>query len=471
MPYKDLREYLEVLERKGKLHRIRAEVDKDWEISAVCRRMFQKFPALQRVGLLFENVRGHSIPVAVGVLGASKAIYMLALEAGTPGEIIERWKRGLNHPLTPRLVKTGPCKEVVLKGDQVNLLIFPVPVWTVGHDPGPYITAPYVCTKDPDTGITNVGTYRVQVKGKDRTGVFITPVHHGFVHIKKNDALNRPTPVAIVIGADPTIGLCAVAPVPTGVDEFAVAGGLRGEPLDLVKCETLDLEVPATAEIIIEGEFLPNYQEMEGPFGEFTGYIGPAGLNPLMQVKCITHRQNPIYQAFISEMPPSESSMIRGLGHELAFLTHLRDVLGLPVVDLCLRESGGGAAYMVIAMKKNHPGQPKQAIWGAWGYDGGYGKITVVVDDDIDPHDDFRVDWAMSYRMQPERDIFIERNTPPLRLDPSVGAPDLPQHEKAQLMASKIGIDATKKHAFPPLALPPREHLEQVDKQWEKYGF
>lgn len=471
MPYKDFREYLDVLERRGKLHRIKAEVDKDWEISAVGRRMFQKFAARNRVALFFENVKGFSSPVTLGVLGASKEIYMLALEAESNNDIIQKWKQGLNHPLTPRLVDTGPCKEVIHRGEDVNLLDFPIPIWTVGQDPGPYITAPYICTKDPETGARNVGTYRTQVKGKDRVGVFITPVHHGMMHIKKNDALNKPTPVAIVIGADPTLGLCAVAPVPTGVDEFAVAGGLRGEPMELVKCETVDLEVPAAAEIVIEGEFLSNYRELEGPFGEFTGYIGPAGLNPLMQVKCITHRKNPIFQAFISEMPPSESSMIRGLGHSLAFLTHLRDVLGLPVIDLCLRESGGGAAYMVISMKKDHPGQPKQAIWGAWGYDGGYGKIAVVVDEDIDPHDDFQVDWAMSYRMQPARDVFIETNTPPLRLDPSVGTPDMPQHEKAKLMASKIGIDATKKHDFPPLALPPREHLEKVDRQWDKYGF
>ncbi|MCL5075824.1 MAG: UbiD family decarboxylase [Chloroflexi bacterium] len=470
MPYRDLREYIARLEQGGRLKRIKKEVDKDWEIAAVCRKVFQKIPPERRSALLFEHVRGFTIPVAVGLLGASPEVYALALET-TVDQIGERWDRALSNPIPPRLVEMGPCKENILKGDDVDLLKLPVPTWTVGQDPAPFFTSPYVCTKDPISRVPNVGCYRMQLKGKNKTGIFADTIQHMNLHMQAAEARGESLPVAVIVGAEPTIGYVAVTKVPFGVDEFAVAGGLRGEPVELVKCETVDLEVPATAEIIIEGEVPPYYREPEGPFGEFPGYMGAAGDLPIINVKCITHRHHPIYQAFFSQMPPSESSCIKAISREWTIYKHLKRDLGLPIVDVHLKESGASIAYLVISLKKQYEGQPKQVMWAAWSVDSTCGKITVVVDDDIDIRDPFALEWALSFRMQPARDIIVMDNVPAVALDPSIAPPHVPQTDRARLMGSKIGIDATRKHEYPALALPPAEHLELVEKNWIAYGF
>lgn len=470
MPYRDMREYLDVLERAGKLKRIAKEVDKDWEIAAVCRVAFQSIPEAERPALFFERVRGFDIPVVAGILGGSREIYALALETGVDG-IARKWTQAQTHPVEPVLVESGPCQEVVQLGAEVDLLRIPVPVWTVEHDPAPFLTSPYVCTKDPDTGVRNVGTYRVQVKGKDRLGLMVNFHQHARQHMERNDELNQPTPVAIVLGTDPTIGLCSVAKVAYGLDEFAVAGGLRGAPVELVRCRTIDMEVPATAEIVIEGIIPPRSQEPEGPFGEYTGYMGPAGLAPEIQVTAITHRRNPIYQAFISQMPPSESSRIRGIGREMAIYKHLVEDLKLPVKDVRLKESGGSAAILAISIQNKRAGLVQQVMWAAWAVDPALGKWVIVVDDDIDIQDDFALDWAMAFRVQPEHDIHIYRDTASIRLDPSQAPWGTPGLTRERAVSSKVGVDATKKHAFPPVALPPAEHLARVRAAWKEYGF
>lgn len=470
MAYEDLREYLAVLERAGKLHRVKKTVDPGWEVAALARVVFQKIPEKTRPALFFEQLKGSSIPIVGGVLGASREIYALALETSVDG-IADKWAGAQSHPVRPEIVSRGPCQENILQGDQVDVFKFPVPVWTVGHDPGQYMTAPFIVSKDPETGIPNVGTYRVQLKEKNRLGCMVNFIQHLRRHVEMNNNLGRPTPVAIVMGTDPTVGLTSVSKLPYGVSEFAVAGGLRGEPLKLVKCVTSDLEVPATAEIVIEGEIPPNYLEHEGPFGEYTGYMGPDGGAYVVNVKCITHRHNPILQVFFSQMPPSESSVIRGFGREAAIFKHLTEDHQLPVEDVRLKESGGSAAYMAISIKKEYPGQAREAAWAAWSLDPTFGKFTVVVDSDIDIRDDFALDWALSFRVQPARDCYIIPDTPSVRLDPSTAPADEPQLTRRRQMASKLFIDATMKHTYPPLALPPREHLEKVAATLEDYGL
>lgn len=470
MPYADLREYLQALEGHGKLHRVTREVDKDWEISAVGRSTFQRIPAARRPALLFERVKGSTIPVLVGALGASLEVYALALETTVQG-IHAKWEKALANPIPPVRIPTGPCKENILMGDQVDLGKFPIPTWTAHQDPGPYINLPYVCSKDPEDGSRNVGTYRMQVKGKNKTGLFISTFKDPLSHIAKNEKLGRPTPIAVVIGADPTIGLTSVATVPRDVDEFALSGGLRGAPVELVKCETSDIEVPATAEIVLEGEIPPNIREHEGPFGEHTGYMGAEGDTYVFHIKCITHRNNPIFHGIISLLPPSESSCIRLAAREFPILKHLRDRLGLPVVDVHLKESGGTGPYLVISMKKQFPEQVKQVIWGAWSFEPTFGKIVVVVDDDIDIRDANALDWAICYRMQPQHDAFIVPEAAAYRLDPSTAPIDVPSHHPSRRIGSKLAMDATRKHEFPGVAVPPKEHLDQVWSQWEEYGF
>lgn len=471
MPYKDLREYLNALENQGLLHRVAKEVDKDWEIAAAARVLFQKVPSKRRPAIMFERIKGHSIPVVAGVLGASRPVYALALETEIE-KISERWSHAQLHPVEPVVVPYGPCKENILTGEQIDMMRFPVPIWTVGEDPGPYLTSPYVVTKDPETGIHNVGTYRVQVKAKDRVGCMVNFHQHARRHVELNNNMGKPTPVAIVLGTDPAIGLCSVARIMYGLSEYAVAGGLRDQGVELVKCETNDLLVPATAEIVIEGEIAANTLKHEGPFGEYTGYMGPDGPAYEVNIRAITFRNNPIYQAFISQMPPSESSLIRSLGREAGLLKGLREDLRLPVRDLRLKESGGAAAYLVISIKQDgSAGLVKQVAFGAWAIDPTLGKFMVVVDDDIDIWDDFAVDWAISFRAQPAKDCLIIPDTAAVRLDPSTAPEDEPQLTQKRAVGSKILIDATKKHKYPPLAIPPKEHLKRIMEELEAYGL
>jgi UbiD family decarboxylase len=469
MPYKDLREYLAVLEKKGLLCHVTAEVDKNWEISAVCRQTFRKIPQDRRPALMFDKIKGHSIPLVVGILGGSREIYATAL--GTDQEhVFDVWQRG-KSPIPPRLVESGPCQEIVQMGEEANLEMLPAPIWTVGQDPGPYHTSPFVISRDPETRVENVGTYRLQVKGAHRGGLMINPQRGMRLHMNKNEARGSHTDAAIVFGTDPVIGLTSVSPFPTGVNELAAAGGIRGEAVDVVRCKTVDIEVPATAEIIIEGRVPCKGLEPEGPFGEYAGYMGAGGNNPVFEVTCITHRRNPIYQAFLSQMPPSESSCIKAFGRENEIRRHLRQNLGLPVTDVCMTETGSSTATVLIALNKQNRFQPLKAMMGVWSMSAGIGKIVVVVDDDINIRDPWQVDWAIAFRMQPDKDVRIISDAEPITLDPSQPLRDGQPIPAAEQVSSKLGIDATKKHPYPAPSVPPKEHLDKVAAQWERYGI
>ena len=470
MPYLDLRDYLDRLEQAGKLKRITKPVEADWEISAVGRVAFRDIPESTRPALLFENVDGSDIPVTLGILGGSRQIYGLALEVEpTPQAITTAWRKAGDSPIPPITVEEGPVKDTILKGDQADVTVFPVPTWTVGEDPGPYLTAPYVVTKDPETGAHNVGTYRTQVKEPRKLGVWINFVQDGRKHVEMWEEREKPTPVAIVLGSEPTLGLCSVSRVPYGVEEYAMAGGLRREPIEIIPAETVDLMVPARAEIVIEGYFRLGELEEEGPFGEYTGYMGPVAQSYVMDVTCITHRSKPIYQAFLSQMPPSESSMIRSIGRESAVAKNLIDNLRLPVIDVHLLEASGAASYMAIRGRWEHEGQSRQAILGAWTVDPTLGKICVAVDEDIDIRDPFALNWALSFRMQPDRDVFQVPGYPAVRLDPSQADESVPQLDTSRRLSTKMGVDATKKHTYPPIAFPPSDHIERVRADWAAY--
>ncbi|MGE5819565.1 MAG: UbiD family decarboxylase [Deltaproteobacteria bacterium] len=469
MPYTDLREFLKKLESAGRLHRITKPVDKDWEIAAVAKVAFETIPEPRRPALMFEHVNGFDMPLVLGALGASRAIYCMALECELK-DLHKKWSDAERHPLAPVRVLKGPVQEKIFRDQQVNLLKLPIPTWTVGQDPSPYVTSGYVITNDPDSGIRNVGTYRIELKGAQKLGLFINYLQGGREHVEKNIKRGRPTPVAIVIGAEPVIGLVSVTRLPQDLDEFAVAGALRGAPVEVVRCVTSDLEVPAAAEIAIEGTIATDLEE-EGPFGEYTGYMGPRSMSYKVDIQCVTHREKPIFQAFSSQMPPSESSCIRSIGRESALQKHLVEELGLPVRDVHLFESGGAAAYLVISIKKSHPAQPRTAMFGAWSFAPQFGKLTVVVDDDIDIRDPNLVNWALSFRVQPEKDAFILSGTAAVQLDPSQAREDVLQQDPTRRVSSKIGIDATRKHAYPAVAVPPQEHLERVRADWHSYGF
>jgi UbiD family decarboxylase len=470
MAFDSLRSYLDVLESQRLFHWVDREVDKDWEIATVGRMLFRALPEERRFGLGFRNIKGFpGGRVVSGVIAASTRMLATGLECEpTPMAIYERLMTGITHPIEAVVVPTGPCKEVVRGPGEADLNAFPVPVWTPGKDAGPYLTPLWV-TKDPDTGVRDIGIRRCQVKGPRKTGIlFGAPDRYGAIHHAKYRQRGEPMPAAFFIGADPVQYL--VAPSRFGIDELAVAGGIRGKAVELVKCETVDLEVPATAEIVVEGEVSTELVEPEGPFGEFTGYMAGGRACPVFHVTCITHRRDPILLGVISQFPPSESSMIKRNLLEAALYKHLTRDLHLPgIADLHALEASGCTATLWVSVKKMYTGHVDQIAFGVLGYFGtSYYKWIVVCDDDVDIRDPFMRDWVLAWRVRPDKDMKFIPDTGAVELDPSTHPPDVIPPER---FGTKVVIDATKKWEYPAVSLPPREQLERVAAQWATYGL
>jgi len=480
---KDLRECLQLLEEKGLLYRIKSCVNKDTELMPLVRWQYRGLPEEGRKAFLFENVtdasgKKYSAQVAVCVLGASRTVYATAMGVA-PEEIVPQWLKGLASPVLPRLVDRAeaPVKEEIHQGEELareGLEEFPIPISTPGYDPAPYLTAPYWVTRDPETGVRNVGTYRAMVKGRATTGVFVHPAQHIGIHWTKCKKLGKPLEAALVVGGPPVVGMVSVAKIPYGVDEFAIAGGIGGAPIELVKCETVDLEVPARAEIVCEGEITMDYVEPEGPFGEFTGYMGARQMNPIFKIKCLTHRRNPVYQAFLSQFPPSESSLIRGISFEAILYKLLKYDCNIPgVLGVAFHEGSGSWAYCIIQLEKQNPSQPWQALNAAVAFDPTIGKIIIAVDEDINPRDPDAVNWALSYRMQPHLDLRVTTGKASM-LDLSAAPPGSPEEEARfpkPRGTSAVLIDATRKWDYPPVSLPQKVFMEKAREIWNKEGL
>ena len=468
MPFEGLRDYLEALEEKGLFHWIDREVDQEWEIASLARLIFRGFPEERRFGMGFRNIRGFpEARLVTGVIAASTQQIAVALGTeAAPLPIFDRISQGMNHPVEPVVVDSGPCKEVVIHEKDVDLLSFPIPTWTPGKDAGPYMTPLWV-TKDPETGDRDIGIRRCQVKGPNKTGIlFGAPDRYGAVHHTKWKALGKPMPAALFVGADPITYL--TGPSRFGIDELAVAGGIREKPVELVRCETCDLEVPATAELVVEGEISTDYTEPEGPFGEFTGFMAGGREGPVFTAKCITHRKDPILLGLISQFPPSESSIIKRNLLEASLYQHLSSSLHIPgVTDVHALEAGGCTAILWVSVKKMHSGQVDQIAAGVMGYFGmSYYKWIIITDDDVDIRDPFMRDWALSWRVRPDQDMRILPNMSAVELDPSSLPPDQVVEEPR---GAKVIIDATKKWEYPAISLPPSESLDKVIKNWDEY--
>lgn len=459
MPFKNLRDFLSYLEADGELQRVLPEVDPRWEIGAICRKSLDN----DGPALFFEKVKNHVIPVIANLLATRKR-YCMALET-TPEELPRIWKNRLQMPLEPVIIKDGPCKENIILGDEVDLSRFPIPTWNA-LDGGPYITYPCQISKDPITGIRNASMYRSQVHGRNSLGILAAPYRH--IMLQRAKAKKEPFPVAIVLGLDPAIHIAAVAAFPFGVDELAMAGALRGEPLALVPCETIPLEVPAEAEIVIEGEILPDTLQNEGPFGEFTGYYGSAGLRPVIAVKAITFRNNPLYLGTYIGRPPHEDCLLKGIPIE----TEIINSVSLPGIKKVHVTAGGAGAFnAIVAIDKQFEGYGKMvamAVLGTWG--GRFIKNLIIVDQDIDPFNPMEVEWALATRMQPDRDVEIIKSVTGVILDPS-----LPEEERltGKSRTSKMIIDATKYDAdrYEVECSPDPETMRRVESEWGKYGI
>ncbi len=451
MAYADLREFLKKLESEGELKRITAEVDWNLEVTEITDRVTRAGgPAL-----LFENVKGYKTPLAINLFGSERRM-ALAMEVGdvqeiadrisgyldfkTPQGIVDKLKMlpklGEIGAFFPKRVKDGPCKEVVKK-DGFSLLDFPV-IQCWPEDAGRFITFPMVFTRNPVNGKRNVGCYRMQVFDDRTTGMHWQTQKHGAEHFRtmKSKYGKGKMEVAVAIGADPATVFSGVIPAPPDMDELLLAGFLRRKPVELVKCETVDLEVPANAEIILEGYVDLNELRREGPFGDHTGYYSLADDYPVFHVTCVTHRRDPVYHTTIVGPPPQEDYF---MGHAIERILLPVMKLQFPeIVDVHMPAEGIFHNLMIISIKKSYPGHARKILSGIWGLGQAmFTKVIVVVDDDVNVQDPREVTWKALCAIDPERDVEFHLG-PADTLDHASRLPDYGSH---------MGVDATRKWA------------------------
>jgi 4-hydroxy-3-polyprenylbenzoate decarboxylase len=476
--YLDLHEHLDRLDSAGLLYRIEAPINKDTELHPLVRWQFRGGIAEKnRKAFLFSHVvdskrRRYDIPVAVGVYAANAEIYRIGMNVERLEDIGPAWQRAIADPVPPRIVDDAPCHEIVVSGRDLEgagcgLEALPAPISTPGFDAAPYLTATCVVTRDPDTGVQNIGTYRGHLKSPTRLGMmtFAALRAGGYEHWKMHQARKAKMPVAIAVGCPPLVAFQGPQKLPLGVDEIAVAGGLAGGPINVVRGRTVDLMIPAEAEIVIEGYADPDYLEPEGPFGESHGYLALEEYNLAIEVTAITRRRNAIFTSIISQVTPSESSVIKRLAYEPLFLSRLRDDLGIKGLKrVVLHEPLTNLRKFVFLQFA--PGTPRTEVWralhGALTLQAIVGKFVIAVDDDIDPENADSVFWAMAYRCNPATDTHVV---------PYREAGHGPRGAASAGLDSALLIDATMKHAMPPLALPKREYMEKAKVLWERLGL
>jgi len=476
-PPLDLQQHLAQLEANGLLVRIDEPINKDTELHPLVRWQFRGgLREDQRRAFLFSNVtdssgRRYDIPVVVGALAASPQIYAIGM--GRPvAEIGDAWMSAIAQPIPPVMVTSPPCQEIVITGDALRqpgggLAQLPVPISTPGFDSAPYLTATLCITRDPDSGIQNMGTYRAALKATDRLGVrMATRVGGagGYLHWQKYRKLKQPMPIAIVVGCAPVVIFTGPQKLAIDQDEMGVAGGLAGVPIRIAKGVTVDLDIPADAEIVIEGLIDPELLEPEGPFGESHGHVALEDYNMSMQVTAITRKRSPVLVSIISQVTPSESSVIKKVAYEPLFLTHLRDRLQIRGIRRVVMHEPLTNIRKVIFLQFAN-GTQKTEVWrglqGAASLQAACGKIVIAVSEDIDPTSTDAVLWSLAYRSNPIEDVLIA----PYRSS-GHGPKSGPRAGDSTML-----VDATLKHSMPPLALPAREYMDGARKIWERLGL
>ena len=410
----DLRSYLGSLKSAGRLLTISREVDPRFEVAALMEKAAKAGKAV-----LFEKAKP-GVPLVNNLLGTRK---MLALLFGsTPERVVMEWIERIRDPIPPDLVASGPVKEIVKRGYEVNLEQLPI-VTHCAKDAGPFITAGIVIAKDPCTGVRNVSINRLQYKGKNKLGIRMMPPQHlGLIH-EKCEKEGQPLQVAVAIGNHPFEILAAATATDYGLDEFSIAGSLRKEPLQVVPCETVDLEVPAGAEIVLEGEVLAGVREPEGPFGDFMQYYVPVMENHVFMVKAVTHRKDPIYQTI--QAGSQEDTHILALPREAKVYEAVSGVAEIRAVSLAPT-----ILSCAVSIKKRFEGEPKNVAAAAFGVYS-WLKYCVVVDHDVDVFDINDVWWAMATRSRPDKGLLL--------IDNALGFP----RDPFNIHQSKLGIDAT----------------------------
>ena len=468
----DLQEHLARLTERGLVTVIGKPINKDTELHPLARWQFQGgLRDEERRAFLFTNVVGakgekYDIPVLVGGLAASPEIYAAGL--GVPvGDIGKVWVKAMAEPVQPVLVNDGPCQQIVETGDDLKrsgLASLPVPISTPGFDSAPYLTATLCVTKDPDSSIQNMGTYRAALKANDRLGVRMASRLSGaggYLHWQKYKKLKREMPCAIVVGCAPAVLFTGPQKLAIDVDEMAVAGGLMGAPVRTVRCKTVDLVVPADSEIVIEGLIDTDLLEPEGPFGESHGHVALEDFNMSMRVTAITRKRKPVFLSIVSQVTPSESSVLKKVAYEPMFLEHLRHVLGIRGVTRVVMHEPLTNLRKVIFVQFAR-GTPRTEVWrgmqGAASLQAQCGKLVIAVSDDIDPENANAIFWSMAYRSDFNTDVL----TMPYR-SAGHGPKSGRAAEEGTLM-----IDATLKSVMPPLALPAEEYMRRAHDLWQE---
>jgi UbiD family decarboxylase len=476
-PPLDFQQHLAALEAQGLLVRIDRPINKDTELHPLVRWQFQGGLAEdQRRAFMFTNVidgagRRYDIPVVVGALGASPRIYAVGMGRAVE-EVETAWSRAIANPIAPVRVASPPCQEVIITGDDLRgagkgLAALPVPISTPGFDAAPYLTATLAITRDPETGIQNMGTYRAGLKATDRLGVRMAARvggAGGYQHWRKYNKRKELMPCAIVIGAAPVVMFTGPMKLALDLDEMGVAGGLAGAPIRIAKAVTVDLDVPADAEIVIEGLIDPDLLEPEGPFGESHGHVALEDFNMSMRVTAITRKRAPVFVSVVSQVTPSESSVLKKVAYEPLFLTHLRDRLAVKGIRQVKMHEPLSNLRKVIFLQFAQ-GTPRSEVWrglsGAATLLADCGKICIAVSEDIDPANADAIFWSLAYRSNPIEDVHII----PYR-SAGHGPKSGPHGEESTIL-----IDATLKYSAPPLALPARQFMEQARGIWEELGL
>jgi 2,5-furandicarboxylate decarboxylase 1 len=472
-PFLNLGSFLAHLEEIGRLRRVSKLVDKDWEIACLARWALESTPEQNSYALLFENVKEQSVQVAIN-LYSTPDMYAEALGVRSEG-LLEVWGKALDLPHKPIEVAHGPVFDVVHTESKINLLNIPAPVWTPGRDGGPYLSAASVITKDPDSGIQNVGIYRMQVHDETHAGLsFGSRMQHGAIHYAKYSKRKQAMPVAAVIGAPPVVSFAAAAKTAYGVDEMDIAGGLAGAGLEVVRGRTVDLLVPANAECVIEGFVRSGEERTEGPFGEVLGYLAKSSPAPVMDITAIYHRTAPIHHGYIQQMPPSDGHMVMEMGFLGPMWHYITRKQGLKGIrNLAIARGSASLAILIAQIEKAHISESNQIGRALAKFNLGQ-KFIYLVDEDIDIRDQETLNWALSSRVDPERDIEFIKDFPTFQYDPSTlsrAAKDGKKLGSPPYPSSIAIVNATVKCDVPEISLPGRSVMLKALGNWSETGL
>ena len=473
--YRDYQEHLAEIEKAGLLRTVDRAINKDTEMHPLVRWQFRGgIPEPDRKAWMFTNItdsRGtkYDFPVVVGALATTPEIYRIGMNVPMD-KIGSHWEHAIANPIKPVEVSGAPCHDVVITGNNLigdgkGLDALPIPISTPGYDAAPYFTATNCITKDPETGVQNMGTYRAGLKSSNRLGVRMSSRAGGaggYSHWVKFQKRGEKMPVTFVIGCPPHVAFMGPQKLPRSVDEIDVAGGLAGEPIRIVKCKTNDLLVPAESELVIEGLVDTEYLEPEGPFGESHGHIALEGFNLQMEITAICMKSRPVIPSIISQVTPSESSVIKRVAYEPMFMAHLRDNLGIQGIKrVALHEALTNLRKVTFLVMERGTASTEvwRALYGISNFRADCGKYVIAVNDDIDPMNGDAIFWSITYRSNPALDIHV--------LPHRSGGHGPKGHGSDATML----IDATIKADMPPVALPKREYMENAKALWERLNL